>query len=104
MAQRVHVVLEDDLDGSKAEETVKFGLDGSNYEIDLSKKNAARLRDSLGKYVEVARRSQARKSGRRRSAGPDAATIRQWARENGMEVSERGRVPAEVREAYEAAH
>lgn len=105
MAQRVHVVLEDDLDGSKAEETVKFGLDGSSYEVDLSKKNAARLRDSLNKYVEVARRTQTKRSSRRRrSSGPSAAEIRQWARENGMDVSERGRVPEEVRAAYEAAN
>ena len=110
MAQRVHVVLEDYLDGASADETVTFGLDGVTYEIDLSAKNAAKLRDVLAPYVGAARRRQARrpgrpaKSGRRGGAGPSAAEIREWARANGYQVSERGRVSAEVRSAYDAAH
>ena len=107
MAQRVHVVLEDDLDGSAADETVMFGLDGANYEIDLSAKNAAKLRDALAKYVGVARRtsSRARRSGGRgRSSSGNAAGVREWARSNGYEVSDRGRVPADVKAAYDAAH
>lgn len=109
MAQRVQVVLEDDLDGGKAEETVTFGLDGATYEIDLSKKNAAKLRDALAGYVGAGRRISGRRGsgggrarGRGRSA-TDSADIRAWAKENGYEVSERGRISAEVREAYNNA-
>jgi hypothetical protein len=110
VAQRVHVVLEDDLDGSTADETVTFGLDGATYEIDLSTKNAAKLRDSLATYVGVARRAQTRqarrqgRSGRQGAGGTKASEIREWARANGYQVSERGRVSAEVRAGYEAAH
>ena len=107
MAQRVHIVLEDDLDGSGAEETVQFGLDGVNYEIDLSAKNAAKLRDSLTKYVGAARRAPSRggrKTGRGRTSGPSASDVRDWARSNGYEVSDRGRVPADVKAAYDAAN
>lgn len=107
MAQRVHIVLEDDLDGSSADETVMFGLDGANYEIDLSAKNAAKLRDALAKYVGAARRTQARgrrSTGRSRASGSKASVVREWARANGYEVSDRGRVPADVRSAYDAAH
>lgn len=106
MAQRVHVVLEDDLDGSTAEETVTFGLDGGTYEIDLSSKNAAKLRDLLAPYVGVARRSSSRQARRasKRSGGPSASDVREWARANGFQVSERGRVSGEVRTAYDAAH
>ena len=111
MAQRVHVVLVDDLDGGDAAETVSFGLDGVDYEIDLSDKHAGELREALALYVGHARRT----GGRRRTAakaaagaggkgGPSAAEIRDWARENGWDVPARGRVSAEVREAYAAAH
>src|SRR5919198_37987 len=104
MAQRVQVVLEDDLDGGKADETVTFGLDGTTYEIDLSKKNAAKLRDALSGYVGSARRVSGRRGGAGRGRGrgrsaSDSADIRAWAKENGYEVSERGRIPAEVRGA-----
>ena len=109
MAQKVQVLLVDDLDGSEAAETVQFGLDGIAYEIDLSKKNAAKLRDALAPYVAEARRMGGRRrTGRARdggrSAGASAAEIREWARANGWEVPDRGRVSAEVRKAYEAAH
>jgi hypothetical protein len=106
VAQRVHIVLEDDLDGSTADETVTFGLDGASYEIDLSKKNAAKLRDALAGYVAHARRVSSRggRRGRRASSGPSPSQVRDWARSHGYEVSDRGRVPAEVRAAYDAAN
>jgi hypothetical protein len=106
MAQRVHIVLEDDLDGSSADETVTFGLDGVSYEIDLSKKNAAKLRDALANYVGHARRASSRggRRGRRSSSGPSPSQVREWARAHGYEVSDRGRVPADVRTAYDAAN
>lgn len=106
MAQRVHVTLEDDIDGGKADETVRFGIDGIEYEIDLSKKNARALRDVMSHYVDAGRKvGNKRRATRPRAAGGrgDANQIRQWAAENGYEISERGRVPARVREAYEAA-
>lgn len=110
MVQRVSVVLVDDIDGGDADETVTFGLDGASYEIDLSDSNAAKLRDALAPWVGQARRAGGRKAasaprGRARaSRDSDASTIRAWAADNGHTVSERGRIPAEVREAYEAAH
>jgi hypothetical protein len=107
MAQRVNIVLEDDIDGGDATETVMFGLDGVTYEIDLSDKNAQKLRDSLTKYVASARRTAARarrSSSRRGASGPSTAQIREWARANGHDVSDRGRISAEIREAYEAAN
>jgi hypothetical protein len=108
MAQRVHVVLVDDIDGSDATETVSFGLDGATYDIDLNEKNAAALRDALAPYVGHARRSggtrRARKAAAPAPAGPTAAEIREWARTNGHDVPDRGRVSAEVRRAYDAAH
>lgn len=118
MAQRVHISLTDDLlnDDTPADETVTFGLDGTNYEIDLSADNAAKLREALAPYRAVARPAatgsrKASGSGRRgdtraraTSRGASANDIREWARAQGMEVSDRGRVRDEVRAAYEAAH
>lgn len=106
MAQKVHIVLVDDLDGSDATETVSFGLDGTSYEIDLNDKNATALRDALSGYVGHARKvgSSSRRRKATASSGPGAAEIRDWARANGMKVSDRGRVSAEVRQAYDAAH
>lgn len=114
MAQRVNVVLVDDLDGSDAVETVNFGLDGANYEIDLSADNATRLREALAVYVGHGRRTGGRRKGApstsgsrsgssSAASGPTAAEIRVWARENGYDVPERGRVSSEVREAFAAA-
>jgi hypothetical protein len=122
VAQKVVVSLVDDLDETEADETVEFGIDGATYEIDLSDSNAAKLRDSLGDYIAHARRL----SGRRRSSSRPAAAapapaarrtggrasvdreqnqaIREWARKQGMTVSERGRIPSEVSEAYHKAH
>src|SRR3954451_16982686 len=106
MAQRVQIILEDDYDGGEADETVAFGLDGSDYEIDLSADNAGKLRDALAPWIANARRTGGRRGRRngRVAAGPGSAEIRAWAQENGMQVSARGRVPAEVREAYATAH
>jgi len=106
MAQRVQIILEDDFDGGEADETVAFGLDGSDYEIDLSSGNASKLRDALAPWVAAARKTGGRRARRsvRTAAGPGSAEIRSWAQENGYQVSSRGRVPAEVREAYAKAH
>jgi hypothetical protein len=113
MAQRVNVVLVDDIDNSDAVETVSFALDGVDYEIDLSEQHAGELRNALSLYIGHGRRTGGRRrSGRRSSApaatgngdGASAAVIRAWARENGWDVPERGRVSAEVREAYAAAN
>lgn len=106
VAQKVNIVLVDDIDGSDAEETVSFALDGRGYEIDLGTKNAQKLRDALAPYIGHARRAAGARGrrGGRSAAGPDAAEIRAWARESGHDVPSRGRIPAEVREAYEAAH
>jgi hypothetical protein len=122
VAQKVVVTLVDDLDETEADETVEFGIDGTTYEIDLSDANASRLRDELADYVAHARKV----SGRRRSNGARAAAapaapvrkgggrasvdreqnqaIREWARKNDFTVSERGRIPSEVSEAYHKAH
>lgn len=110
MAQKVNVVLVDDIDGSPAAETVTFGLDGITYEIDLTDDNAARLRDSLaewvghGRRVAGARRKGSRAVTKRSSVGSDNTTIREWARSNGYTVSERGRIKADVIEAFNAAN
>ena len=106
MAQKVHIVLVDDLDGSDASQTVSFGLDGTSYEIDLNDKNAAALRDALSGYVGHARKvklSSRRRKGAATTSGPGASEIREWAKANKMKVSDRGRVSAEVRQAYDAA-
>lgn len=118
MAQKVTIQLVDDLDGSsEADETVVFGLDGTQYEIDLTDKNAAKLRKSLEAFVAAARRtggakarsgsrngSKAASSGSSSGSGPKPADVRAWAKENGHDVPERGRIPAEVTEAYAAAN
>ena len=105
MAQKVHIVLVDDIDQSDAEETVTFGLDGKEYAIDLNKKNARSLRDALAPYVGHARPVSSRS--RRRAARPPGAPLprdpRLGPRER-LRRAERGRVAAEVREAYAAAH
>lgn len=103
--------LVDDLDGSTADETVTFALDGMQYEIDLTEKNAAKLRKAFEGFVASARRSGS--AARRRPSGPAAArpvrdrertaAIREWARANGHEISDRGRIPSTVIAAYEEA-
>lgn len=117
MAQKVNIVLVDDIDGSEATQTVSFGLDGTTYEIDLNDDHAAELREALAGYVGHARKVSGgrRNRGGSRSSGGNgggggaaggasAREIREWARSNGHDVPERGRIPAEVREAYESAH
>jgi hypothetical protein len=117
MARKVQVILSDDLDDSiSADETVTFALDGTTYEIDLSEQNASEMRDVLGKYVSAARKvssrgTRASGAGRSRATGgggrmdrEQAGAIRDWARKNGHEVSDRGRIPASVVQAFEAAH
>ncbi|EID52404.1 histone-like nucleoid-structuring protein Lsr2 [Saccharomonospora xinjiangensis] len=117
MAQQILVSLVDDLDGSEADETVQFALDGVTYEIDLSAENAEELRDALAHYIEHARRAGGRKRTASRRRGSAAAqsrsssaereqnqAIRAWARKNGYEISDRGRIPSEVTDAYRKAH
>ncbi|MEV5507557.1 histone-like nucleoid-structuring protein Lsr2 [Streptomyces orinoci] len=112
MAQKVQVLLVDDLDGGEADETVTFALDGKSYEIDLTTANADKLREALADYVKAGRRTGARGTGGRGRArgiaapagAQDTAKIRAWAKENGYSVNDRGRVPAEIREAYEKAN
>ena len=108
MAQSVQIILEDDLEGGPADQTVQFGLDSRQYEIDLSAANAERLREALRPFVASGRRAQGkptRATGPRSSTGgnPETAKIRAWAQENGHEVSDRGRIPQQIREAYYAA-
>ena len=112
MAQKVQVLLVDDLDGGEASETVSFAIDGSNYEIDLSGKNTNELRDAFAKYVGSARKagrpvsSAGRSAGRRSGGGStsmdrdQAAAIRSWAKGKGLKVSDRGRIPATIIEQY----
>ena len=119
MAQQVNVKFVDDLDGSDATGTVSFALDGRAYEIDLSEDNAARLRESLASFVAAARKSggASAAAGRRTqkmtaSSGrrpqpldrEQTAAIRAWARQNGHQVSDRGRIAKTVVEAFHAAH
>ena len=112
MAQKHIVQLIDDLDGGPADETVNFALDGSNYEIDLSEKNAARLREAFAEFAASGRRVN-RGSRARSGAAPrrarngrgdreQTAAIREWARKNGYKVGEKGRIPGDVLQAYNA--
>ncbi|HEY2058740.1 histone-like nucleoid-structuring protein Lsr2 [Amycolatopsis sp. NBC_01480] len=111
MAQKVHVEMVDDIDGSIAEQTVPFSLDGVSYEIDLSEDNAAALRDELARYVAASRRTGGRKvriaagqAPRPTSSAADRERnrlMREWAEANGFAVSDRGRLPAEIVKAYE---
>ncbi|MFV0459691.1 MAG: Lsr2 family protein [Actinomycetales bacterium] len=103
-------ILVDDIDGGEADETVVFALDGVSYEIDLNSENAGRLRDELAEWVSHARNVRSGSSRGRAAKSPaarksaDNATIRSWAQEEGFNVKDRGRIPAEVVEAYHAAH
>lgn len=108
MAKRVEVLLIDDCDGSDADETVQFALDGAGYEIDLNSGNSSQFREQTKRWVEHARRTGGRgaatqRSGGRKKTDPDTAKVREWARSNGFTVSERGRLPETLREAYAAA-
>ena len=106
MAQKITVALEDDLDGGPADETVRFGIGGAEYEIDLSTKNANAFRRQLAPFIEHARRAgrgQRRRPGRAASSRERSGDIRAWAKDQGIMVSDRGRIPAGVAEQYEAA-
>jgi hypothetical protein len=106
MAQRVTVALEDDLDGGRADETVRFGFGGADYEIDLNKKNAAAFRKMLTPFLEHARktgRAGARRPARTATTRQRSGDIRAWAKGRGIAVSERGRIPASVVAQYHAA-
>jgi hypothetical protein len=106
MAQKVTVALEDDLTGGPADQTVRFAFDGTEYEIDLSAKNAAAFSKLLAPYIEHGRetgRAQARRAGRTAASRQRLGDIRAWAKEHGLAVSERGRIPASVAEQYHAA-
>jgi hypothetical protein len=107
MATKIAVALEDDLDGGPADETVRFGVGGAEYEIDLSKKNAKKFRTGAAPFVEHARR--AGRGSQRRSARPSSVRersgdIRAWAKQEGIAISDRGRIPASVVEQFEAAN
>jgi hypothetical protein len=108
MAQKIQTLFIDDIDGGEAEGTVRFALDGTEYEIDLSAKHSEELRDSLKNYITHARkvggsgRHGAARAGRKPSA-IDTVAIRAWARENGFNIKERGRVPADVVAKYREA-
>jgi hypothetical protein len=112
MATETFTRLIDDLDGGRAERTVSFSLDGRSFEIDLSKKNIRALEKALGPYLEAARRSpQSPRKVRPKKAGSDSArrgadvtAVREWARDNGYEVSDRGRISATIQNAYDAAN
>ena len=106
MAQKVTVALEDDLDGGPAAETIRFAFGGTDYEIDLSTKNAAAFRKALAPFIEHARkagRGQPRRPGRTAASRQHSGEVRAWAKEHGIAVSDRGRIPAGVVEQYNAA-
>jgi hypothetical protein len=107
MSKNVSVIVTDDLDGSDSAETVSFGFDGVTYEIDLAKKNRAKLEKALAPYIEAGRRvprGGRRAGGRSGGSSADRSEVRAWAKAAGLEVSDRGRVSAEVMRQYEAAH
>jgi hypothetical protein len=112
VAQKIQTLFIDDIDGSEAEGTVRFGLDGAEYEIDLNAKHANALRKALAQYVEAARRSSGSGSGARRpvrggrrpsASGLNSTEVRDWAKSQGMDVKDRGRVPAELIVKFKAA-
>ena len=108
MAQKIQTLFIDDLDGSTAEGTVRFGLDGTEYEIDLNAGHAKELRDVLARYVDAARRAggarkPARGSRRAAAGGLNTTEVREWARAQGIEVKDRGRVPAGLMVKFRSA-
>lgn len=111
MARKVQIILIDDLDGSEAEETISFGIDGTSYEIDLSGANAKRLREALAPFTEAARkvptrgRRAVRGGAQRPSLSRDkSAEIRAWAQAQGKKINERGRIPQAILDEYRAVH
>lgn len=109
MAKKIVILLEDDIDGSEANETISFALDGREYEIDLNDGHARELRETLSRFTTAGRQisgGRGRPAARTKSSqgGPDAKTVRLWAAENGIQVNTRGRIQSDVVERYEAAH
>jgi hypothetical protein len=108
MAQKIQTLFIDDIDGGEAAGTVRFALDGAEYEIDLSTKHDDELRSALGKYISHARKTggtarRAPTRGGRKPSSVDTVAVRAWARENGYDIKERGRVPADLVAKYQAA-
>jgi hypothetical protein len=109
VAQKIQTLFIDDLDGSTAEGTVRFGLDGTEYEIDLNEEHAKELREALARYVSAARRGSgvarrpARTGRRAPASGLNTTEVREWAKAQGIEVKDRGRVPAELVVKFKAA-
>jgi hypothetical protein len=105
MATRTTIALEDDLDGGPADETLQFRIGSSEYQIDLNARNAGKFRTQMAPFVDHARKAgrAQRRPGRSATARHHSAGIRSWAKENGIEVSDRGRIPASLIEQYEAA-
>jgi hypothetical protein len=106
VAQRTQVLFVDDIDGSEAAGTVRFGIGGTEYEIDLSQAHKDQLTAAVAPYIAAARKvTSARRSARAaRPARHDQSEVRTWAREQGLKVSDRGRIPADVLAQYESAH
>jgi hypothetical protein len=105
VAQRTQILYVDDIDGSQAEGTVRFGLDGADYEIDLSKKHADQFARQVAPYIAAARKVSSARAGRSPRAGRhDQSDVRAWARAQGLQVSDRGRIPADLLARYQAAH
>jgi hypothetical protein len=110
MAQKIQTIFTDDLDGSEADGTVRFGLDGTDYLIDLNAGHAAELRDRLTRYAEAGRkvassgkRSVRRGNHQKAGAGPDSSEVREWAKAQGIEVKDRGRIAAELVVKFQSA-
>jgi hypothetical protein len=105
MVSKVLIKLEDDLDGSEAAETVQFQVDNVDYEIDLNAEHAANFRNALAIYVSNARKVRGGRGGRKSASsdGVDIKAVRKWAESNGIQVSTRGRIPADVISQYHAA-
>ena len=104
MSSKVLVLLEDDVDGTRADETIEFGIDGTTYAIDLSGSNAKKLRGALDGYISKARKvSGKRSTSRKASHGVDLKAVRAWAASHGIELSSRGRVPTSVLQQYRSA-
>ena len=108
VAQKVMTSFVDDIDGSEAEGTIRFALDGAEYEIDLNAKHTAALRKVLGPYASAARKSAgsrrpARRARRSEPAGVKTTEVREWAKAQGIQVKERGRIPAELMVKFQAA-
>lgn len=104
MAQKVSVELIDDLDGSPADQTISYAFDGKEYEIDLSDENVTKFRNALEPFISASRSGRRSRRGTRRSGtGYDASEVREWARKNGLEISDRGRIPSDILNKWRTA-